>query len=153
MVPFGAGNRKTEGIVLELQEEETSRQLKAIAHVFDDEVVLQPQQKALALWMCRRYFCTFFQAANAMFPPGVWNRQGETYLPTDLSYEDLTGKKRSVCEVVEYAGKPLTATAISNLLDGADVKKELSLLVKSGHLTVQQHFFGVNTDTSRKFLI
>ena len=140
MVPFGAGNRKTEGIVLELQEEETSRQLKAITHVFDDEVVLQPQQKALALWMCRRYFCTFFQAANALFPPGVWNRKAETYLPGELSDEGLPPKKLRILAALRQAGKPLTAGELKKLLQPEDIKKELAQLVKSGHVTVQQQF-------------
>ena len=140
MVPFGAGNRKTEGIVLELQEKEASRQLKAIAHVFDDEVVLQPQQKALALWMCRRYFCTFFQAANALFPPGVWNRKAETYLPGELSDEGLPPKKLRIMTSLRQAGKPLTAGELKKLLQPEDIKKELSQLVKSGHVTVQQQF-------------
>ena len=140
MVPFGAGNRKTEGIVLELQEEEASRQLKSIAHVFDDEVVLQPQQKALALWMCRRYFCTFFQAANALFPPGVWNRKAETYLPGELSDEGLPPKKLRILAALRQAGKPLTAGELKKLLQPEDIKKELAQLVKSGHVTVQQQF-------------
>lgn len=140
MVPFGAGNRKTEGIVLELQEKEASRQLKAIAHVFDDEVVLQPQQKALALWMCRRYFCTFFQAANALFPPGVWNRKAETYLPGELSDEGLPPKKLRIMTALRQAGKPLTAGELKKLLQPEDIKKELAQLVKSGHVTVQQQF-------------
>ena len=140
MVPFGAGNRKTEGIVLELQEEETSRQLKAIAHVFDDDVVLQPQQKALALWMCRRYFCTFFQAANALFPPGVWNRKAETYLPGELSDEGLSPKKLRILAALRQAGKPLTVGELKKLLQPEDIKKELAQLVKSGHVTVQQQF-------------
>ena len=140
IVPFGAGNRKTEGIVLELQEEEASRQLKAIAHVFDDEVVLQPQQKALALWMCRRYFCTFFQAANALFPPGVWNRKAETYLPGELSDEGLSPKKLRILAALRQAGKPLTAGELKKLLQPEDIKKELAQLVKSGHVTVQQQF-------------
>ena len=140
MVPFGAGNRKTEGIVLELQEKEASRQLKAIAHVFDDDVVLQPQQKALALWMCRRYFCTFFQAANALFPPGVWNRKAETYLPGELSDEGLPPKKLRIMTSLRQAGKPLTAGELKKLLQPEDIKKELSQLVKSGHVTVQQQF-------------
>ena len=140
MVPFGAGNRKTEGIVLELQEEETSRQLKAIAHVFDDDVVLQPQQKALALWMCRRYFCTFFQAANALFPPGVWNRKAETYLPGELSDEGLPPKKLRILAALRQAGKPLTAGELKKLLQPEVIKKELAQLVKSGHVTVQQQF-------------
>ena len=140
IVPFGTGNRKTEGIVLEVLREEEPRRLKTVAHVFDDEVVLRPEQKALALWMCRRYFCTFFQAANAMFPPGVWNRQGETYQPTGLSAEGLNEKKTAILHAVEEAEKPLTAAAIAKLCGEEEVKKELSQLVKSGHLTLQQQF-------------
>jgi len=140
MVPFGAGNRKTEGVVLELREEETTRQLKAVAHVFDDDVVLQPQQKALALWMCRRYFCTFFQAANALFPPGVWNRKAETYLPGELSEEGLPPKKQRILAAVRQAGKPVTAGELQKLMKPETIKKELPQLVKSGHLTVQQQF-------------
>ena len=140
MVPFGAGNRKTEGIVLELTEQESDRQLKNLAHVFDDEVVLQPQQKALALWMCRRYFCTFFQAANALFPPGVWNRKAETYLPGELSDEGLPPKKLRILAALRQAGKPLTAGELKKLLQPEDIKKELAQLVKSGHVTVQQQF-------------
>ena len=137
---FWRGKSENQGIVLELQEEEASRQLKAIAHVFDDEVVLQPQQKALALWMCRRYFCTFFQAANALFPPGVWNRKAETYLPGGLSNEGLSPKKLRILAALRQAGKPLIAGELKKLLQPEDIKKELAQLVKSGHVTVQQQF-------------
>ena len=140
IVPFGAGNRKTEGIVLELAEAEAPRQLKALAHVFDDDIVLTPEQKGLALWMCRRYFCTFFQAANALFPPGVWNRKAETYLPGELPADSLTGKRLTVYEAVKAAGKPLTAPEIAKHSGLETCKKELAQLVKSGHLTVQQQF-------------
>ena len=108
--------------------------------MFDDEVVLQPQQKALALWMCRRYFCTFFQAANALFPPGVWNRKAETYLPGELSDEGLSPKKLRILAALRQAGKPLTAGELKKLLQPEDIKKELAQLVKSGHVTVQQQF-------------
>ena len=140
IVPFGAANRKTEGIVLEVTEATEPRQLKAIAHVFDDEVVLGPRQKALALWMCRRYFCTFFQAANAMFPPGVWNRKAETYCLGEATPDTLTGKKLTVFRAVETADKPLTVPELFKRTGLEDCKKILSQLVKTGHLTVKQQF-------------
>ena len=144
IVPFGAGNRKTEGIILELVEADNSRQLKGIVHLFDDEVVLQPQQKALALWMCRRYFCTFFQAANVLFPPGVWNRKAETYAPPELpkeeAFEGISGRKKRILEAIYAAEKPLTAGELSKLLQPEDIKKDLAQLVKTGRLTVQQQF-------------
>ena len=140
IVPFGAGNRKTEGIILELTGDAEPRQRKALAHVFDDDVVLSEEQKALALWMCRRYFCTFFQAANALFPPGVWNRKAETYAAGEILPDGLTGKKRTVFEAVKAADRPLTAPEIAKILGVETCKKELAQLVKSGHLTVQQQF-------------
>jgi len=140
IVPFGAANRKTEGIVLEVTEAEAPRQLKAIAHVFDDEVVLGPRQKALALWMCRRYFCTFFQAANALFPPGVWNRKDETYSVGEAPPDTLSGKKRTVFQAVETAEKPLTVPELTKRTGLEDCKKILTQLVKTGHLTVKQQF-------------
>ena len=138
IVPFGNANRKTEGIVLEMAALTEPRQLKAITHVFDDEVVLGPQQKALALWMCRRYFCTFFQAANALFPPGVWSRNAETYSVGDAAPDELSGKKLAVFQMVEAAEKPLTLPELMKRTELEDCKKILSQLVKSGHLTVKQ---------------
>ncbi len=140
IVPFGAGNRKTEGIVLELIHPEEPRQLKAIAHVFADEVLLRPEQKALALWMCRRYFCTFFQAANALFPPGVWSRKSETYSVGEAPPEGLTGKKLAVWQALSGAEKPLSAADIARLCQLEDCKKELAQLVKAGMVQVHQQF-------------
>ncbi len=140
IVPFGAGNRKTEGIVLEVGPSDEPRQLKAIAHVFADEVLLSGQQKGLALWMCRRYFCTFFQAANAQFPPGVWSRKAETYSVGDVLPDGLTGKKLAVYQAVSAAEKPLTALEIAKVCELEDCKKELSALVKAGHVLIHQQF-------------
>ncbi len=140
IVPFGTGNRKTEGIVLELAPADTDRQLKAIAHVFEDEVLLRPEQKALALWMCRRYFCTFFQAANALFPPGVWSRKSETYRVGEVPPDGLTGKKLAVYQAVADAAKPVSAGECARLAGMEDCKKELAQLVKAGQLQAQQQF-------------
>ena len=140
IVPFGAGNRKTEGIILELAAAEAPRQLKSVAYVFDDEVLLTGAQKAMALWMCRRYFCTFFQAANALFPPGVWNRKAETYSLGEAAPENLSEKKQSILQAVREAEKPLTAAGIAKAAGVEDCKRELSQLVKAGCLTVKQQF-------------
>lgn len=140
IVPFGAANRRSEGIVLELTHEGTERQLKSLLHVFDDRVVLGPEQQALALWMCRRCFCTFFQAANAMLPPGVWNRKAETYQLGDAPPDGLPGRKKKIFQVVEGAEKPLTGPEIAKRCQMEDCKKELAQLVRSGHLTVKQQF-------------
>jgi primosomal protein N' len=72
MVPFGRGNRRSEGIVLSLGEADSGKELKPIAVVLDSEPVLSAEQLKLAVWMRDRYFCTVFEAARSMLPAGLW---------------------------------------------------------------------------------
>lgn len=71
-VPFGRGNRKTEGIVLGLSNGSEYEKLKSVTDVLDDSPVLSPGQLKLALWMRERFFCTVFEAVKAMLPAGLW---------------------------------------------------------------------------------
>lgn len=67
IVPFGAGNRHTEGIVLALEETgPVSVPLKPILTVLDERPVLDREGLKLALWMRERWFCTVYDAARAM---------------------------------------------------------------------------------------
>lgn len=73
-VPFGQGNRVSDGIVLacmEAQTEGTTR-LKYIIAQLDQEPMLGPEFIQLALWMRDRYFCTVYDAARIMLPAGLW---------------------------------------------------------------------------------
>ena len=75
-VPFGRGNRRSEGIVLSLSEGSGTERLKYIESVLDHQPVLSPGQLKLALWMRDRFFCTVFEAAHAMLPAGMWFKDG-----------------------------------------------------------------------------
>ncbi|MFQ7795442.1 MAG: hypothetical protein ACLRHT_09805 [Evtepia gabavorous] len=73
IVPFGAGNRRTEGIVLALEggyPDDPRR--KSILTVLDEEPVLDGEALRLALWMRERWFCTVYDAARAMLPAGLY---------------------------------------------------------------------------------
>ncbi len=146
IVPFGAGNRKTEGILLELVEETGDRPLKTISQVLDDDIFLLPQQKDLALWMCRRYFCTFFQAANALFPPGIWKRKPDAYLPGPLPLEQaLAGQseeKQALLRAVYGSKKSLTAGDLAKLTQLEAPQRALGQLTQKGLLALRQQFGG-----------
>lgn len=73
-VPFGRGNRESEGIVLAVGEGQKTPGLKPLFRVLDREPVLDRNGIALALWMRQRYFCTFFDAAKTILPAGLWYR-------------------------------------------------------------------------------
>jgi primosomal protein N' (replication factor Y) len=61
-VPFGRGNRQSEGIILARGTGEKIPGLKPLTGVLDQEPVLDSDGIALALWMRQRYFCTLFEA-------------------------------------------------------------------------------------------
>ena len=105
MVPFGKGNRRTEGLVLAICGDSGGKTLKSIESILDDSPVLGPEQLKLALWMSERFFCTVYDAAKAMLPAGMWFKDGvrrsgdktATVAALDIPAEDallMAGQKK-----------------------------------------------------------
>ena len=72
MVPFGRGNKESEGLILARVQEPKLPGSKAIRQVLDPEPVLDKASIDLALWMRGRYFCTVFEAVKTILPAGLW---------------------------------------------------------------------------------
>ena len=79
LVPFGRGNRRSEGFLMELRREEVSSPLKPIDSVLDDAPLLDGKDIRLARWMKARYFCTYYDALKTLLPVGVWLRSREVW--------------------------------------------------------------------------
>lgn len=79
IVPFGRGNRLSDGVVLALGEGEDVSHLKSIQTLLDSQPVLRQQDIQLALWMREHYFCTVYQAIRVMLPAGLWYSLKETW--------------------------------------------------------------------------
>ena len=98
-VPFGRGNRRSEGMVLAVETGRPDRQLKAIESVLDETPQLSGEQIRLALWMCQRYFCTFYDALHAILPIGLWYQHREIWtLCGNVGSETLTDKELQLAE-------------------------------------------------------
>ena len=82
MVPFGRGNKRSEGVVLSV-EEGTADGLKAVEKVLDEESLLDMTMLRLAGFMRERYFCTLYDAIRAMLPAGIGFQTKETYALTE----------------------------------------------------------------------
>ena len=73
LVPFGSGNRGSDGIVLSVREEASAGPaLKEIRAQLDQTPVLDHRAIQLALWMRERYFCTLYDCVKAMLPAGLY---------------------------------------------------------------------------------
>ena len=112
-VPFSAGNRRSEGIVLALSDKAEYEKLKDISEVLDTEPVLTQQQIQLALFMRERFFCTVYDAVRAILPAGLWfDRDGRRRV-SDKTVETirLTVPAREALDVAEAMQKHAPAQA------------------------------------------
>ncbi len=71
IVPFGRGNRRRIGIVLDISEGGADEKCKDISSVIDSEPVIGDEQMKLLLWMKETVFCTYFEAFRTLIPPGL----------------------------------------------------------------------------------
>lgn len=71
-VPFGKGNRRTEGLILALQPESSRSELKSILDVLDETPIVSEAQIKLLIWLRERCFCTIYDGLKAMLPTGLW---------------------------------------------------------------------------------
>ena len=73
MVPFGAGNRKRQGLVLSVEplREEPEIPLKEVASLADSEAILTEEQLLLVNLLHDRVFCTYYDAMKVLIPSGL----------------------------------------------------------------------------------
>ena len=101
LVPFGRGHRVGEGLILSVKKAVPDRPLKAIREIMDPEPLVTEREIKLAIWMCQRYFCTFYDAIRTILPAAVWYRYRELWEAADPSpAEPLTGQAAELVEML-----------------------------------------------------
>ena len=125
-VPFGRGNRRSEGVVLTIEDGE-DRSLKAVERSLDEEPVLSPYGLRLAAFLRERYFCTFYDAIRAMLPGGLWFReQASVALTEDLSWKDAVIKKEGAFAILshlENLGGKADEQALASIVEDEEVRQ------------------------------
>ena len=138
-VPFGRGNRRTEGFVLETLCEAADKPLKPVFTVLDEQPLLDTSLLRLAKWMKARYFCTVYDALKTILPAGIWFRYRETYRLADgVQESDLSAlaaanrTDKLLLEAITARGE-LERSELEGL-GGAQTMKRLKLLCEQGVL-------------------
>ena len=147
MVPFGRGNKESEGLILARVQEPKLPGSKAIRQILDSEPVLDKAGIDLALWMRGRYFCTVFEAVKTILPAGLWYGLREIW---SLAMEPETARSAAVgipgawqvLDLLEKQGGKADIRVLRDALgDGAE--KPLKAMKKAKILTCE-------TDAKRK---
>lgn len=101
-VPFGRGNRQSEGVVLSIETGSTEK-LKTVQSCLDEMPVVSSNMLHLAAFIRERYFCTFYEAIRAMLPAGLWFQTKGVYLLTqDRSWKDKTIRNADARTVLRF---------------------------------------------------
>ena len=147
MVPFGRGNKESEGLILARVQEPKLPGSKAIRQILDPEPVLDKAGIDLALWMRGRYFCTVFEAVKTILPAGLWYGLREIW---SLAMEPEAARSAAVgihgawqvLDLLEKQGGKADIRVLQDALgDGAE--KPLKAMKKAEILTCE-------TDAKRK---
>ena len=153
-LPFGRANKRTEGVVLTLEEGDEAR-LKPIERRLDETPILTDTQLRLAAFIRERYFCTFYDAIRAMLPAGLWFQTKETFsLTEDRSWKEKTIRKEHVLELLqllENLGGQAEEAALRNLIPEEEALHDtVSYLVKKKWLSAHTDFLRRTNDRTEK---
>lgn len=153
-LPFGRGNRRTEGVILAL-EDAPAVGLKDVERCLDAQPLLGEEQLRLAAFLRERYFCTFYDAIRAMLPAGVWLRQEEHFsLTEDRSWKEKKIKKPGASEILrllEQLGGQGEENDLRSLgLDDQAREEAVAYLVRKKWVSARQEYLRrVNDKTER----
>jgi len=150
LVPFGNGNKKKQGFVLNiksLEEVDTGLKLKSIAAVLDEVPLLNDEMLSLVFYLKENTFCTLFEAAKAMLPSGIGLEYVVSFMVDEsissAVIEKLSNEEKEVYEFLKGGCKFQKKEKILSSLGFTADSPVLEKLVKKGVLVS-------NVDTKRK---
>ncbi len=142
LIPFGRGNRRSEGFVLDIVREEDKPAYKPIDAFLDEESLLDSRDIRLARWIKARYFCTYYDALKTLLPGGVWLKSREIWkLNEEVSAEEALSavtpdslEETLLCAVLGAKGAERTAL---NELGGEKTGRALHAMAQQGILVCE----------------
>ena len=143
-VPFGRGNKRSEGVVLAVEDGKTEG-LKAVERCLDTEPLLNMTMLRLAAFMRERYFCTMYDAIRGMLPGGLWFSASEIFeLTEDRSWQEKNLRqphaKSLLIHLSDLGGKAEGKDLRQVLESEEDFETAMTYLLKKKWVSSQQEF-------------
>ena len=154
MVPFGRGNKPTEGVVLQVESGDAAG-LKTVSAALDDAPLLSEIMLRLAAFMHERYFCTFYDAIRAMLPVGYWFQASERYsLTEDHSWESASIRQEQallLLNALRDLGGQADESALRELIpDEAEFQKAVTYLTRKKWIRCETSYHKKTGDKTEK---
>lgn len=111
LVSFGRGSQKRQGIVFAVSDTPETQQLKLkrISEVLDEKPLLTDEMLKIASFLADRTFCTYFDAAKAILPSGIYLRVAETFMLSpeysDIDPDDISPEEQQIVSLLRKKDK------------------------------------------------
>ena len=89
-INFSKGKSQRQGFVLDFAEPEKGKKYKPLIKVLDKQPVLSEEMIRIAVFLKKRYFCTYFEAAKVQLPAGLNIKMNVTYAAVRESFDCKT---------------------------------------------------------------
>ncbi len=140
MVPFGNGNKKRQGMVMGLNNENKDG-LKVVYSVLDKDEVLTEELTKLVSFMQERYFCTYYDAIKTILPAGINYNITTLYSAVrDLDSSVLSADEKQIYEHLMVKKQPVKSDILRETFGFTD-NKVFEGLVTKGYLRKSDEAF------------
>ena len=153
-VPFGRSNRRTEGVVLSVEDGD-SKELKTVERSLDTEPVLSDTMLRLAAFLRERYLCTFFDAVRIMLPAGLWFQVKDSYaLTQDRTWQEKAIRQpdaRAVLQMLLDCGGQADGAVLRKAVSGEEsFEAAVRYLLRKKWISAQQDYLRRTADKTEE---
>lgn len=138
MVPFGRGNKRAQGMVMELQpQDQPDPKVKPVLLQLDQEPVFSEEMFGMAEFLVNRTFCTFYDAVKTILPNAFAMQFSEQYeLTRRLTQEELeeefTYEERNLLGFLQKARSGRELSEFLSQQNDASYRRTVESLLNKG---------------------
>ena len=126
-IPFGKGNIKKQGMILNLFEGEATSKTKELYSVTDNEPILNDEMINMCKWLKSQVFCTYFDAIHAMLPTGLNYRLNDYYSANEefCALSLLSQEEKAIFDFLHSSGEQAAKKIEQNFDNAAFILESL----------------------------
>lgn len=142
LVPFGAGNRKRQGVILGLGQLDSGvspAKIKPLSFLPDDSIVLNEELLALVYYLKENTFCTYYDAVKTLLPSGAGYSLGVLCRANPEKQEDdtLHEEERRILQVL--GGRTVPREKLCEALGILPQNAHFTKLAQGGWLLIEEN--------------
>ncbi|KAB3535235.1 primosomal protein N' [Alkaliphilus pronyensis] len=140
LVPFGRGNKRLEGYILNIKEvEETGTSLKEIIAPLDYKCILSQQQIKMIFWMKSKYLCKYIEAIHCIIPAGIVNKEKKKIKLIAENWKEkanLNTRQKSILEFLEVHAGAIDMDVLNKEFPYKDCYQTVKTLANGGLIEI-----------------